>query len=86
MKHGVMTIVGDTPSSELLKDQDLSFTTSLRLSDPNFAKPGGVDLLLGQDVLVHILTDGLVKSSDGKLFEIYTIFGWVIGGYDSCVL
>ncbi len=63
------TIVGDTPSAELLKDQDLSFTNSLRLSDPNFTKPGGVDLLLGQDVLVHILSNGLVKSGDGKLLQ-----------------
>ena len=38
-------------------------------------------MLLRQDVLVHILSNRLVKSGDGKLFGINTIFGWVIGGY-----
>ncbi len=75
----IKSIVGDTPSTDLLKEVDTSFTNSLNLSDPNFKISGGIDLLLGQDVLGQVLR--MVLSAQPRMNCMpYTIFGWVIGG------
>ncbi len=76
----IKSIVGDTPSTDLLKEVDTSFTNSLNLSDRNFKISGGRDLLLGQDVLGQVLKDGVVRSTKNELYAINTIFGWVVGG------
>ncbi len=76
----ISSIVGNTPSTDFLKKVDTTFTNCLNLSDPNFSVPGGIDLLLGQDVLHSILRDGVVRSSKNDLYAINTIFGWVVGG------
>ncbi len=75
----ITSIVGDTPLTSLL-EVDTSFAKSLNLSDPHINKPGGIDILLGQDVLRAILKDGVVRSNKNELYAINTIFGWVIGG------
>ncbi len=62
----IKSIVGDTPSTDLLKEVDTSFTNSLNLSDPNFKISGGIDLLLGQDVLGQVLKDGVVRSTKNE--------------------
>ncbi len=75
----IRSIVGDKPTTNL-KDVDTSFTESITLSDPNFQTPGGIDILLGQDVIKSILKDGVVRSNINDLYAINTTLGWVVGG------
>ncbi len=75
----IRSIVGDKPTTNL-KDVDTSFTEFITLSDPNFQTPGGIDILLGQDVIKSILKDGVVRSNINDLYAINTTLGWVVGG------
>jgi len=59
---------------------DLACFGDIQLADPNFAKPGQIDLLLGSDVIPRILRDGLKKSNDGALAAQNTVFGWFLSG------
>ncbi|XP_075163077.1 uncharacterized protein LOC142235702 [Haematobia irritans] len=51
----------------------------LELADPNFYSPGHVDLLLGSNIIPHLLLQG-VRKVYGSLMAQSTIFGWVISG------
>ena len=52
----------------------------LQLADPDFGRPGRIDLLLGVDVFVDILLSGRRFGQPGTptAFEIH--FGWVLAG------
>ncbi|XP_075157832.1 uncharacterized protein LOC142231099 [Haematobia irritans] len=52
----------------------------LDLADPNFYKPGPIDMLLGSDVLPSIITSGVKKNIAGSLLAQNTEFGWLISG------
>ncbi|XP_075152891.1 uncharacterized protein LOC142226662 [Haematobia irritans] len=64
-----------------VKRPDISFDDldELELADPYFHSPGHVDLLLGSNVIPHLLLEG-VKNVCGSLIAQATIFGWIISG------
>ena len=74
------SITGDTPSNDLSQNRDNSFTNRFTLADPDFGKPGRVDLLLGQDSISNILRSGMVKDEQSPMYCFNTMFGWVVGG------
>ncbi|XP_032569851.1 uncharacterized protein LOC116800206 [Drosophila sechellia] len=51
---------------------------NFRLADPDFNKPGRIDLIIGADVYTHILQNGVIKI-DGLLGQ-KTDFGWIVSG------
>ncbi|XP_075162717.1 uncharacterized protein LOC142235346 [Haematobia irritans] len=58
---------------------NVSDVQELDLADPQFHRPGHVDLLLGSNILPQILLHGVKNICDSLLAQA-TIFGWVISG------
>ena len=52
----------------------------LQLADPDFGRPGRLDLLLGVDVFVDVLLTGRRIGDLGTLTALETHFGWVLAG------
>ncbi|XP_018314709.1 uncharacterized protein [Mycetomoellerius zeteki] len=52
----------------------------LQLADPEFARPGSIDLILGADAYGIILQDGLIKGSPDTPIAQHTVFGLIISG------
>ncbi|XP_075150821.1 uncharacterized protein LOC142224928 [Haematobia irritans] len=67
------------PSFSIPKPANFADLNGLQLADPNFFSPGHVDLLLGSNVIPHLLLEG-VRSIWGSLVAQSTIVGWVISG------
>lgn len=55
------------------------------LADPDFRRPGRIDILLGVDVFVEALLQGRRMGPPGSPITLETQFGWVLAGQlDSC--
>ncbi|XP_050682068.1 uncharacterized protein LOC126977342 [Leptidea sinapis] len=65
------------PSREFPQDT-WPLSMQLDLADPNFHKPGSIDILLGADVHAYILLEGLHKSN--SLIALNSRLGWLISG------
>ena len=52
----------------------------LSLADPDFGRPGRVDLLLGVDIFVEVMRQGRRTGVPGSPTAFETDFGWVIAG------
>ncbi|KAL0829434.1 hypothetical protein ABMA28_004206 [Loxostege sticticalis] len=65
------------PSREIPQDT-WSLTKQLDLADPEFHKPGSIDVLLGADVHAHIILEGLHKHD--CLIALNSRLGWLISG------
>ncbi|XP_075167628.1 uncharacterized protein LOC142239732 [Haematobia irritans] len=59
---------------------DWSNLDRLDLADPNFFRPGPIDMLLGSDVLPTIIKPGIEKNLAGSLLAQNSEFGWLISG------
>ena len=76
----ISKITGDLPEFHLRGVRNLPFLQDLTLADPNFDKPGRIDLLFGSDVLDQLMLPGRRSSKDGMLYAWETVFGWSIRG------
>ncbi len=54
--------------------------SDITLADPDFGRPGRIDLLLGVDVFVTSLLNGRRVGSPGTPTAFETKFGWVLAG------
>ncbi len=52
----------------------------LRMADPNFGRPGKIDLLLGVDVFVGVILAGRRVGPPNTPVALETEFGWVLAG------
>ncbi|XP_036347504.1 uncharacterized protein LOC118756877, partial [Rhagoletis pomonella] len=50
------------------------------LADPNFAKPGRIDVLVGMDVMDQLICVELRKGPSGTPMAQKTVFGWTLFG------
>lgn len=50
----------------------------LNLGDPEYGSPKPIDLLLGLDVWVQMLMEGMVRSKNGLAIAQKTSFGWIV--------
>ena len=73
----VKQISGYLPTHKVNIDQ-YNELTNLQLADPNFGIPSSVDALLGINLWVKIVCDGLIKTHDELVAAQKTIFGWII--------
>lgn len=52
----------------------------LSLADPDFDKPGPIDLLLGATVHAQIVKGKIVKGGSREPIAMQTVLGWIISG------
>ena len=76
----VDNITGDLPAGVLTSMGQDPYLKGLKLADPNFDKPGRIDLLLGVDVLPRIMGEKTVHSTNQLLSASETVYGWVVSG------
>ena len=50
------------------------------MADPEFGKPGKIDILLGVETFVDIMRHGRRRGRRGSPTTIETTFGWVLVG------
>lgn len=75
--YGLRCIDITTPPSRPTDDITRHYH-DLRLADPDFAVPRGVDIILGANVYGRLLRPGFIRRGD--LLAQETTFGWVICG------
>ncbi|XP_036140825.1 uncharacterized protein LOC118644954 [Monomorium pharaonis] len=76
----VLRQITDRIPSSHADDYNINIPANLRLADPNFYIPGGIDLLLGADVFWNILCVGQIKATSLHPVLQKTLFGWILGG------
>ena len=73
-------ITTDLPMQPIHCDHGWKHLKGLRLADPDFGKPGRIDLLLGADVFGKSICHGRRYGPPGTPTALSTKFGWVITG------
>lgn len=78
-------ICSDQPKV-MVQVNEWSHIKNLHLADANFHIPGAIDLLLGAELVPHILGPGRVLGKPGQAVALETVFGWVLQGKVEAVL
>ncbi|XP_062715106.1 uncharacterized protein LOC134291407 [Aedes albopictus] len=60
--------------------QELAIPSGFILADPNFHKPGPIDIIIGAEYYYDLLREDKVKLSDDGPTLQSTVFGWVVSG------
>ena len=76
----VDVITGELPEKNLPDIRSMQFLQGLQLADPQFHRPGRIDLLLGMDVYTRMMRRDILTSKDGLLEARDSRFGWVLRG------
>ncbi|XP_038117973.1 uncharacterized protein LOC6051048 [Culex quinquefasciatus] len=66
--------------TEKINVQQLNIPDDLMLADPEFYKPGPIDIILGAEFYYDLLADGRLKLSDEGPTLQHTVLGWVVSG------
>lgn len=75
-------IAGLLPDNQINRT-DLRIPANLRLADPEFHRPGKIDMLLGTGTTLSCLSIGQINLSNQRNVDLVlqkTQFGWIIGG------
>ena len=70
----------ELPTKHVPLNQEWEHVKGLKLADPDFGKPGKVDLLLGVETFVDTIRHGRRRGHRGSPTAIETCFGWVLAG------
>ena len=73
-------VTSDLPLQYVPADQKWSHLSGIQLSDPDFGKPGRIDLLLGVEVFAEVVLHGRRCGIPGSPVAFETQFGWVLAG------
>ena len=73
-------VTTDLPTQPIAHDQRWKHLTGLRLADPDFRKPGRIDILLGADVFSQSVCHGRRYGPVGSPTAFSTCFGWALAG------
>ncbi len=76
----VPQVTCNLPVHPVTLNRDWKHLNGLRLADPEFGKPGRVDVLLGIETFVEVVRQGRRKGSHDSPTAIETEFGWVLAG------
>lgn len=57
-----------------------NFPSNITFADPQFHEPGRIDLIIGAEHYLDLLTDGREKIVDGGPTLQNTVFGWIVSG------
>ena len=75
----VDSITGDLPDWQMDGIMDCPELQNIPLADPDFNRPGRIDILLGMDVYQQVILEGQPLLNQ-QLKDTRSIFGWVITG------
>lgn len=75
----VIPVVSSSLPNFIINLSNLHLPSDIHLADPNFYKPGKVDLLLGNGCFWTFLEDGRISLSSGINLQ-NTVFDWVVSG------
>ena len=70
----------DLPLHPIPFNLELNHLADIPLADPDFGRPGRIDILLGVDVFVDVLCQGRRIGAPGYPSAFETDFGWVLAG------
>ena len=76
----VPRVTCDLPTRTIPIGLDWEHLSGLWLADPDFAKPGKIDILLGVDIFVDALLPGRRIGPPSSPTALETDFGWVLAG------
>lgn len=76
----VLDKITDQLPSEFIKIKLPQDWKNLELADPEFYKPGSIDILLGAEVVSEIIEDGLLRLTDHKVIAQKSTIGWLLSG------
>ena len=76
----VPKVAGDLPLQGAASVKDLDHIKPLKLADPTFHLPGKIDVLLGSNVMQHILLTEARSGLNDEPQARETVFGWAILG------
>lgn len=76
----VMPQICDSVPSQKLNISHLDIPSHLKLADPEFDKPGRIDLLLGAEIFYSLLCIGQVNLGKDQLVLQKTRLGWIMTG------
>ena len=71
-------VTGLQPSAPF--ENDWLHLKGLKLADPSFNIPQGVDMILGVDTKAEIMLGGFIKGPLGMPVAELTVFGWIVWG------
>ncbi|XP_011859181.1 PREDICTED: uncharacterized protein LOC105556699 [Vollenhovia emeryi] len=54
--------------------------TGLQLADPDYGKPGLINIIIGSDNYGSVILPGLIQDQHSALTAQQTVFGWVLSG------
>ena len=63
---------------------ETGFLSGLQLADPECFVPGGIDLLLSNDIFTRVIRGGVLQNDTGTIKALNTDFGWIVGGSVIC--
>ena len=75
----VPRVTCDLPTHPVPLNREWKHIKGLRLADPDFGKPGKMDLLLGVETFVDMIHHGRRRGHRGSPTAMET-FGWVLAG------
>lgn len=73
-------ITGDLPMHPVTPDQNWKHLEGLQLADPDYHKPGTIDLLLGVCIFLEVIRHGRRRGPLDSPTALNTEFGWVLAG------
>ena len=76
----VPRVTCDLPVQPVHFDSQWTHLKDLKLADPDFGRPGKIDILLGIDVYTDVLLNGRRSGPPGSPTAFETMFGWVLAG------
>ena len=76
----VPRVTCDLPVHPITPKSNWNHLDNLALADPDFGRPGKIDLLLGVDVFTEALLHGRRVGPPGSPVAFDTAFGWVLAG------
>ena len=79
----VPRVTCDLPLLPVPFNSEWTHLSNLHLADPDFGRPGTIDLLLGVDLYADTLLQGRRSGPPGSPVALETKFGWVLAGRTS---
>ena len=73
-------VTSDLPTTPVSFSSKWRHLSGLQLADPNFGRPGRIDVLLGVDIYADALLQGRRSGPPGTPTAFETTFGWVLVG------
>ena len=76
----VPRVTCDLPQQPVPFDSSWKHVEDLQLADPDFGRPGRIDILLGVDIFIETLLQGRRSGPPNTPSAFETEFGWVLAG------